>query len=311
MLAAIGYGTLPVVSRFAGEAGISTVTFVTWRSLMGAAILVVAVLTLIRMRRMTAPRFGDMSSLHRVQIMVVALLTILTNLAMFTAFEQTSIAIVLICFYTFPVMVAVAAARVYGEPLTPTRIGALLLASLGMLLVVLAPALGQAGVKVEPIGIVLGLAAAAFQAVVALIAGRGYPTLTASQAAMAISSAAAVGYVAVAILGGSAVALAEPFEGGGWIWLVMGAVVGLAIPTAAVLAGFRQLGPTRASILMLLEPVVGVMLAAIFIAERPSPLQLVGGLMVLLGGALAQVRWRSPRGEAAQEEVQQAEVELL
>ncbi len=62
---------------------------------------------------------------------------------------------------------------------------------------------------------------------------------------------------------------------------------------------------------MLLEPVVGVLLAAVFISEHPSPLQLAGGLMVLAGGALAQVRWRSARGEEAQVEVQQAEAELL
>lgn len=295
------------MSRFAGDAGISTVTFVTWRSLLGAALLVIAVVALIWSRRMPAPRLRDMSPLHHAQVIFAAVLTILTNLAIFTAFEQTSIAVVLICFYTFPVMVAVAAVRVYGEPLTPTRVGALLLASAGMLLVVLAPALGQAGVEVAPIGIVLGLSAAAFQAIYALIAGRGYPTLTSGQAAMAISSAAAMGYLVVAVVAGSAAALTEPFEGGGWMWLVMGAVIGLAIPTAAVLAGFRQLGPTRASILMLFEPVVGVLLAALFIAERPSPLQLVGGLMVLTGGALAQVRWRSRRGD----DIQQAEAELL
>jgi drug/metabolite transporter (DMT)-like permease len=199
-------------------------------------------------------------------------------------------------------MVAVAAVRVYGEPLSATRVGALLLASLGMLLVVLAPALGQEGVEVVPLGIVLGLAAAVFQAVYALIAGRGYPSLTSGQAATVISSTAAVGYIVIALIGGSVAALAEPFNSdGGWIWLVAGAVIGLAIPTAAVMAGFRQLGPTRASILMLFEPVVGVLLAALFISERPSPLQLVGGLMVLGGGALAQARWRSKRGESVQQ----------
>ena len=295
------------MSRFAGDAGISTVTFVTWRSLLGAAILVVAVVALVQAQRMPAPRLRDMSPLHHAQVVFAAVLTILINLAIFTAFEQTSISIVLICFYTFPVMVAVAAVRVYGEPLSPTRMAALLLASLGMLLVVVAPALGQEGVKVEPIGIALGLAAAAFQAVYALIAGRGFPSLTAGQAAMAISSAAALGYLAFAVVAGSAAALSEPFGGGGWIWLLMGAVIGLAIPTAAVMAGFRQLGPTRASILMLFEPVVGVLLAAVFIAERPSPLQRAGGLMVLLGGALAQVHWRTRRADA----VQRAEAELL
>lgn len=256
---------------------------------------------------MTAPRLREMPRLHQAQIVVVALMTILTNLALFTAFGLTSIAIVLICFYTFPVMVAIAATRVYGEALTPTRITALLLALSGMTLVVLAPALGQEGVKVEPIGIALGLAAAVFQAVYALIAGRGYPTLSATQAAASIASVAAVGYLAIAIVSGSTATLSEPIEGGGWIWLLMGAVIGLAIPTAAVLAGFRLLGPTGASIMMLLEPVVGVLLAAVFVAEHPSPLQLIGGLLVLIGGALAQVPWRSPRGD----DVQQAEAELL
>jgi drug/metabolite transporter (DMT)-like permease len=311
LIAAIGYGTLPTVSRFAGEAGISTVAFVTWRSIIGASLLTLAVLLMVRSGRMTAPRFGEMTRLHRVQVAAVAGVTILINLALFTAFEQTSIAIVMICFYTFPVMVATASMRLYGEPLTTSRVAALLLALAGMLLVVLAPALGQEGVKVEPIGIVLGLVAAVFQAIYALIAGRGYPTLSAPQAAMTITSVAAVGYVVVALLGGSAVALLEPFEGGGWIWLLLGAVIGLAIPTAAVLAGFRQLGPTRASILMLLEPVAAVFLAAVFIAERPSPLQLAGGLMVLAGGALAQMRWRSRETDTTQEEIQQAEAELL
>lgn len=291
-----------MVARFAADAGVSTGAFVTWRSVMGAAILMVSVLALVRLGRMQVPRLGAVSRLHRLQVAAVALMTILTNFALFTAFERTSIALVLICFYTFPVMVAAAAVRVYGEPLTPTRGAALLLASLGMLLVVLAPALGQEGVKVDPLGIALGLAAAVFQAVYALIAGRGYPSLTAGQAATVISSTAAVGYVVIAIVGGSMAALAEPFSSdGGWTWLVIGAVVGLAIPTAAILAGFRLLGPTRASILMLLEPVVGVMLAALLIAERPSPVQLLGGLLVLCGGALAQVRWRSRRGEVVQQ----------
>lgn len=283
----------------------------TWRSILGAALLALSVLVLVRTQRMAAPRFGSLTAVHRAQVGAVALATILTNLAMFTAFEQTSIAVVLICFYTFPVMVTVASVRVYGEPLTLARVLALVLASAGMLLVVLAPALGQEGVKVEPIGIVLGLAAAVFQAIYALIAGRGYPTLTAGQAAMSITSVAAVGYLAIALIGGSAAALAEPFDGGGWIWLLMGAVIGLAIPTSAVLAGFRQVGPARASILMLLEPVVGVLLAAIFISEHPSPLQLAGGLMVLAGGALAQVGWRAAGGEETQLEVRQAEAELL
>jgi drug/metabolite transporter (DMT)-like permease len=40
---------------------------------------------------------------------------------------------------------------------------------------------------------------------------------------------------------------------------------------------------------MLLEPVVAVLLAAVLLAERPAPVQLVGGALVLAGSLLAQV----------------------
>jgi drug/metabolite transporter (DMT)-like permease len=131
--------------------------------------------------------------------------------------------------------------------------------------------------------------AALAQAGYALIAGRGYASLPAAQAAVTVTSLTAVGFVGLAILGGVAGALAEPFESSGtWSWLVMAGTLGLAIPTAAILAGFRRLGPTRASILMLLEPVVAVVLAAAVLAERPTPLQLLGGLLVLAGSLIAQ-----------------------
>jgi drug/metabolite transporter (DMT)-like permease len=104
--------------------------------------------------------------------------------------------------------------------------------------------------------------------------------------------------VAIAVLLGSGAALAQPFVlEDAWTWLVLAATLGLAIPTAAVLAGYRRLGPTRASILMLVEPLVGILLAAMLVAERPAPLQLLGGLLVLAGSLLAQVQRPSTAAE--------------
>lgn len=229
------------------------------------------------------------------QVSAVAFLTVITNLALFSAFERTTIALVLICFYTYPVIVAIAAVRIYGDPLTASRIAALTLASSGMLLVVLAPVLGETGLDIGAVGLALGLLAALSQAVYALIAGRGYASLPSGQAATIIAVISAITFVVVVLLGGAGDSLAEPFSAdGAWLWLLAGATIGLAIPTAAVIAGYRRMGPTGTSILMLLEPVVGVLLAAFLIAERPSSLQLAGGLLVLTGSALVNVRW-TPR----------------
>jgi drug/metabolite transporter (DMT)-like permease len=279
-----------VLSRFATEAGISTITFVTWRSLLGALILIVSVALALGFGLIRSVRFADVPAKHWLQISTVAILNVVINLAVFTGFEYASIALVLICFYTYPVIVAVAATRVYHEPLTPLRVAALALASAGLVLVVVPPMLGQGDADVSAVGLLLGLLAAVAQAIHSLIAGRGYSSLPAPQAAAALSVIQAIGFVGVALLAGAASMLAEPFTAeGAWTWLILAATIGLAIPTAAVLAGFRRLGPTRASILMLLEPVVAVLLAAMLLAERPAFVQLVGGALVLAGSLLAQV----------------------
>jgi drug/metabolite transporter (DMT)-like permease len=66
-------------------------------------------------------------------------------------------------------------------------------------------------------------------------------------------------------------------------------VVGAGIPTLAFINGIRRLGPPRAAILSTLEPVVGVVLAALLLHEVPSALQAAGGVLVLAGGVLAQL----------------------
>jgi drug/metabolite transporter (DMT)-like permease len=243
-------------------------------------------------------RVGSVPTPQWMQITAVGICSVVANLAIFVAIERTLIAFVLICFYTYPVMVAVAATRIYGDPLTPLRVASLALATLGLVIVVVAPTVGGATVDVDPIGLALGLLAALAQAAYALIAGRGYASLPATQAALAIAVVTTVAFLAIAVLIGDASALAQPFQlEGVWVWLVLAATIGHAIPTAAILAGYRRLGPTRASILMLVEPIVGILLAALLLAERPGPLQLVGGLLVLAGSFLAQLE-RRPTAEA-------------
>ena len=68
-----------------------------------------------------------------------------------------------------------------------------------------------------------------------------------------------------------------------------------AIPSILFLTGIRRIGGTRAGILMLFEPVVGVALAALLLDERLTPIQVAGGLAVL-GAALILQRSETPGG---------------
>ncbi len=268
----------------------------TWRSILGSTLLVAGVLVASRLGRSQLVGVRHIPRTHRLQLLVASGTIVVTNLAVFTALERSSISLVLIALYTYPVMVALAAVRIWGDPLTASRVLALALASLGMVLVVVGPSLGQGGLTVDAAGLALGLVGAASNSLYALLAARGYPSLPAMQASATIGVLAAAGFLSTAALAGSLASVAEPLQtGSGWEWLALAAVIGQAIPAVAYIAGYRRVGATGASILMLLEPVVAVMLAVLLVSERPSPLQLVGGLMVLAGGVLVHVGDLAPR----------------
>src|SRR6185312_17276258 len=97
---------------------------------------------------------------------------------------------------------------------------------------------------------------------------------------------------------GGAAALAFPLQDPSLLPLL--AFTGLfaaAIPSILFLTGIRLIGGTRAGILMLFEPVVGVALAALLLGERLTPIQVAGGLAIL-GAALILQRSAAPGGRA-------------
>lgn len=255
---------------------------------------------LVALGRARAPRASDVSRSDVVGLLVAGTVGMLLNLFMFIAFSRTTIALALICFYVYPAIVTLAAVRFYGEPLDRARLGALLLASAGLVLVVLAPALGSAGLRVDGIGVVLALSAAGLQAVYMLVVGKGFRGLPSMLASGLIVCLAGASYLVLSALTGDLPGFLRPFgDASLWPFVVLGAIVGSALPGVAHLAGVRRIGPTSTSILMMFEPVVGVTLAAIALGERPSPLQLVGGTAVLAAGLILQRQ--PPVGVAVEE----------
>jgi drug/metabolite transporter (DMT)-like permease len=75
----------------------------------------------------------------------------------------------------------------------------------------------------------------------------------------------------------------------GWLWLVMIAVVSTVGAILLFFAGLARVGPTVASLLSIIEPVVTVTGAALVFGESLSAQQALGGAMVL--GAIAIVQW--------------------
>jgi drug/metabolite transporter (DMT)-like permease len=292
LLAASLFGTLGILSRLAYASGLTPFAWVAWRAGVGA----VAVWLLIGARRgprslLVGLRAAPRAARGWLAVAIVA--SACLNLAIFIAFDRTAIALALLCFYTYPAMVAVASVLFGHERFDGLKAAALGFASLGMVAVVAGGLQPGAAVSVDPLGIVLALLAGLSQTVF-IMANRGYAAIRTDEAMGSILVGAAVigGLVTIVVEGPAALVRPVgdlPLLG---LLLVVG-VFAAAVPSLIFQDGIRRLGPVRAGTLMLFEPVVGVLLAAVVLGEALTPIQLAGGAAILAGAAIVQ-RTRQP-----------------
>ena len=288
LLAASLFGTLGTLSRTAYDAGLTPFSWVAWRATVGA----LALWAVIASRRGPGAILDGLRAAPPRARAFLGLATIAgacLNLAIFVAFQRTAIALALLAFYTYPAMVAAASALLGHERLDRTRVVALALAIGGMIAVV-AGGLGGSGAGVDALGIGLALVAAACQTTF-VVASRGYASVRTEEAMGSILVGSALIALVVAVLADGPAALGRPLGDPGLLVLLVG--VGLfaaALPSFLFLTGIRRLGPVRAGILMLFEPVVGVALAAVVLHQGVAPLQLAGGATILAAAMLVQRR---------------------
>ena len=288
VVAAVCFGTLGPISRYGDEAGVSSLALVAWRAGVGATatLLLLSGLAVVAGRRPQSPR--DIPVRQRWFILAGAGANLVLNLAMFIAFVRIEISLALLVFYLFPAIVAVASVLWFDDRLDTVRWTALAVSMLGLALT-LAGA-GEVG-TLDPLGIGLAIVAAFAQAFYVLAARHGFPAIPPIEAAATTMGLATIGYVAIAVVIGQVAALGVPLESSDALLAVMAAgLVGAAVPTLCFITGIRLLGAPRAAILATLEPVVGVALAAWLLDEQPSPLQLIGGGLILAAALLLQVR---------------------
>jgi drug/metabolite transporter, DME family len=299
VVAASGFGLLGPLARFAYDAGFDPLSFVAWRAAFG----LLCVLAVIAFRARRGVRLVDPRRLptsDQLGLVAICASAIGLNVAMFFAFDLTTIAIALLAFYTYPALVAVVAVALGHERLDGTRIAALALALAGMVLVVVGGLAGST-VTIHPLGVLLGLVAAAWQVVFVTVSRGRFTTVPAEQAmAWAIGATALACALATLLAGGPlGVALTDP---GALAIVAFTGVFAAGIPSILFLTGIRAIGGTRAGILMLFEPLVGVTLAALLLHEALTPVQVVGGIGILAAAILLQ------RGAPAGETLEPAAV---
>jgi|DewCreStandDraft_1066081.scaffolds.fasta_scaffold00272_27 drug/metabolite transporter (DMT)-like permease len=265
--AAVIWGSVGLVVRSAGLPGPVTAFY----RVFFAALALGTALALVR-RDLLHPRG---------QIQLLALLGLLLAgdwASFFLAIQHTSVASAVLAASTAPVLVAVFAPFLLGEPTRRTTWLALGLAFAG--LAVLIGGAGPGG-RAQLGGVAFGLGTAVFYALRTVLsrrAGRHLPALTTAF----YSAAAASVFLAPAL-----VLLPHRVRLDTWPWLVALGVVHTALAVSLMISALRRISAQAASALSYLEPVSAAVLAALFLGEPLTTGVLAGGGLILAAGALA------------------------
>jgi drug/metabolite transporter (DMT)-like permease len=286
-LAAVCFGTLGPITRFADDAGVGSLALVAWRAAIGATVMLALLVVLRGVADRQPHLLRDVPPRERAFVFAGGIANLVLNLAMFVAFLRIEIGLSLLVFYCYPAIVAGASVLWFGERLGLVRWSALGLSLVGLVLTLT----GSGGLgELDGLGIGLSFLAAFTQAFYVLAARHGFAGIPPIEAAATTMGLAAVGYVTIATLTGQLAGFAAPLASGeALVPVVLAGLVGAAIPTLCFITGIRLLGASRAAILATLEPVVGVALAAWLLGEQPAPLQLAGGALVLVAAVVLQL----------------------
>lgn len=277
-VSAAAFGAMPIFARLAYAADVDLYGILVPRFALAAAILAaIAVLrgarwprghTLLAVLAMGALGYTGQSFLY------------------FSALKHADASLVALLLYSFPFIVAVLAAVFLGERVDGARVGALLVASIGLVMTI-------GGGRGTPTGIALGLGAPLVYAVYIIVGSRVLRDADPIAASSLICAAAATSYGLLAAgrwLAGDSPGWPRSAEG--WLAVLGVALISTVLAVGAFFAGLRRLGATMTSVLSTLEPVVSVALAAAVLGERIGVLQVVGGAVVI--GAAIWLALRPP-----------------
>jgi drug/metabolite transporter (DMT)-like permease len=200
----------------------------------------------------------------------------------FGALERMDASLLALVLYVYPALVLAGAVVLGRERATARRVAALVVASAGTALVLA----GAASGALDALGTAMAFGAAVAYTAYILTGDRVVAGVSPVALAALVCTGATVTFgVAALVRGGPELG----FGAEGFAWIGAIALVSTVGAILAFFAGLARVGPSAASILSTLEPVVTVGLAAAAFGESLTAVQLAGGALVL--AAVVVMQW--------------------
>ncbi|HWM42510.1 MAG TPA: DMT family transporter [Burkholderiales bacterium] len=269
LIIAVTFGANHIAARTAFDHGASVVTGVFARSLFTAA----AVFVLLRLQ-------GVRFALSRALLGRAALIGVVLavqSYCLYSAVAQIPVALALLAFNTFPVMLALITwATGRGRPSRRVAI------AMPVALVGLSIALDVWGTPIGP-GVLWALAAGLAFATALFLTDLWLKAMDGRlRSALTMATIALI----VAVIGGAAGAFRAPADAIGWLGLALLSVF-YALAITSVFVVLPKMGSANYAVVLNFEPIALLALASIFLGQAVTPVQIIGALVTV--GAIAWI----------------------
>ena len=300
LASAAGFGSGSLFAQPVYGAGVSWLVLSAWRFLFGAGLTWGFLL-------LSAERRRGLRSLDRRAVIAATLLGLLylgNSGTYYAGIETVSPSLAALIVYLYPALVAVLSLRI-GRRLHGRRAWT----ALGISLAGVVLAVGGIDSSLAPpvSGLLLVLVSPVIYAVWIVLSARlsgeradsvgqeAADGASATAATALMMSATAVAYWVLAIGSGQAV-LPSQVPSGAWYGLAGVGVMSTFIAIQTFYAGAQRVGAAQAALISTVEPIWTIALAAFIFGLGLTPIQLAGGVLIIVGVLIAQTGPAAERG---------------
>jgi drug/metabolite transporter (DMT)-like permease len=282
VISAVSFSLIPIFAVYAYDSGVNTITLL----LLRFAIATIFFFGYLFIKR----KFVKITKQQVLSLFILGgLLYTMQSTFYFSSVKYIPASLAALMFYIYPIIVAILSFFVNKERLSKGLVMSIILSFMGIMLV-----LGTPSGEINPIGILFAIGAAVVYSLYILLGDKVTKQLPPLITTAYISLFCSLSFL---LVGTTTQTLQMKFSGKGWIIVLGVAFFCSIVAMFTFFAGMNILGPTKASILSMVEPVSTIVLSTIFLNEKMSGLQLTGGTIVLVGAIfviLAREKRQSP-----------------
>lgn len=265
---AIGFGLMPIFVSYAYDSEVSLTTLLFLRFAF-TSIIFFAYIFLKKIK----------ININRSQLLYLILLGgilyTLQSTFYFSSIKYIPASLAVLLLYLYPVFVAILSFFINKEKLSLKLFISIAISLTGMILVLGAPSL-----EINFVGILLALGAAIIYSFYIIFGNR-----MALQLSPIITSAFIALFASLSLLIGGLFTktLSFDFNSSGWIPILGTTLFSSTIAMIAFFKGMNIIGPTKASILSMVEPVITIIFSIFLLHDTMSVTQFIGGIIIIVG----------------------------